>query len=303
MKSLSLYMFRIFFLLFFLFQNNFSQEINCKVIVNSNQINQTNKSIFSNFEKSASSFINSNKWSNNNFSSHEKINLNVLITIVSYSNNSFNANFEFQSLRPVFNSTYQTPLFNFIDKNVEFKYEEFETLFSVENQFQSDLVSLLSFYMNIILGIDNDSFVLNSGSIFYEKAQQILNLANQSGNSSNWQSSSSGGRINKFWLIENLNSSNSKEFREMLYSYHSNGLDMMFDNKLLSKKNISSAIVSLDRMNRRVPNSLLLKIFFETKSDEIMDIFSSGPEFDSTNLYNQLNRLAPFFSNKWSNIR
>ena len=144
-------MFRIFFLLFFLFQNNFSQEINCKVIVNSNQINQTNKSIFSNFEKSVSSFINSNKWSNNNFSSHEKINLNVLITIVSYSNNSFNANFEFQSIRPVFNSTYQTPLFNFIDKNVEFKYEEFETLFSVENQFQSDLVSLLSFYANIIL--------------------------------------------------------------------------------------------------------------------------------------------------------
>ena len=293
----------IIFLIIFSFQINFSQEIDCSVIVNSDQINQTNKSVFSNLEKSISTFINFNSWSENTLLNHEKIDLNLLITIISNSDNKFIANFEFQSLRPVLNSTYQTPLFNFIDKNVEFTYEEFETLFFVENKFQSDLVSLLSYYINIVYGLDKDSFVSNSGTIFYNKAQQILNLANQGTSSANWQSSSSGGRINKFWLIENLNSSNSKEFRDMIFSYHSNGLDLMHDNKLLSKKNISSSIVSLERMNRRVPNSILLKIFFETKSDEIRDIFSAGPDLETTNLYNQLNRLAPFFSNKWANIR
>tara|TARA_B110000438_G_scaffold39778_1_gene39686 strand:- start:4138 stop:5031 length:894 start_codon:yes stop_codon:yes gene_type:complete len=293
----------IFFLLLIIFQINSSQEINCKVFVNSDMINQTNKSIFSNLEKSITTFINSNSWSDKSFLNHEKIDLNLLITVNSYSNNKFIANFEFQSLRPVLNSTYQTPIFNFIDKNVEFTFEEFETLLLVENKFQSDIVSLLSYYINIVYGIDQDTFIKSSGTLFYNKAQQILNLASQNGTSSTWQSSNSGGRINKFWLIENLNSSNSKEFRDVLYSYHANGLDLMYDDVLLSKQNISSSIISLDRMNRRVPNSLLLRMFFETKSDEISDIFSGGIDYDTTNLYSQLNRMAPFFSNKWNNIR
>ena len=295
---------RILFFVLILFINiTYTQEIDSKVIVNSDQINQTSKAIFLNLEKSITTFINSKSWSDNNYLIHEKIDLNILITVLSYSNNKFKANFEFQSLRPVLNSTYQTPLFNFVDKNVEFEYEEFETLFFVENKFQSDLVSLLSYYINIIYGIDSDSFINNSGNIFYSKAQEILNLANQSGFSNTWQSVNSGGRINKFWLIENLNSSNSKEFRDLLYNYHVNGLDLMNKDKLLSKKNISSSIISLERMNRRIPNSILLKIFFETKSDEIKDIFSSGPDLDTVNLYNQLNRMAPFFSNKWNNLR
>ena len=295
---------RILFFVLILFINiTYTQEIDSKVIVNSDQINQTSKAIFLNLEKSITTFINSKSWSDNNYLIHEKIDLNILITVLSYSNNKFKANFEFQSLRPVLNSTYQTPLFNFVDKNVEFEYEEFETLFFVENKFQSDLVSLLSYYINIIYGIDSDSFINNSGNIFYSKAQEILNLANQSGFSNTWQSGNSGGRINKFWLIENLNSSNSKEFRDLLYNYHVNGLDLMNKDKLLSKKNISSSIISLERMNRRIPNSILLKIFFETKSDEIKDIFSSGPDLDTVNLYNQLNRMAPFFSNKWNNLR
>ena len=295
---------RVLFFVLILFINiTYTQEIDSKVIVNSDQINQTNKAIFLNLEKSITTFINSKSWSDNNYLIHEKIDLNILITVLSYSNNKFKANFEFQSLRPVLNSTYQTPLFNFVDKNVEFEYEEFETLFFVENKFQSDLVSLLSYYINIIYGIDSDSFINNSGNIFYSKAQEILNLANQSGFSNTWQSVNSGGRINKFWLIENLNSSNSKEFRDLLYNYHVNGLDLMHKDKLLSKKYISSSIISLERMNRRIPNSILLKIFFETKSDEIKDIFSSGPDLDTVNLYNQLNRMAPFFSNKWNNLR
>ena len=151
--------------------------------------------------------------------------------------------------------------------------------------------------------MDNDSFIKNSGNKYYNKAQEILNLANQSSSSNSWQSTSNGGRINKFWLVENLNSSNSKEFRDLLYTYHVNGLDLMHENILKSKENISNSIISLQKMNRRTPNSLLIKVFFDTKSDEIKDVFSSGPKINTDNLSQQLNRLAPFFSAKWRNIR
>ena len=291
-----------FFIIFLISNLNYSQDIDCKIIINSELINQTNKSVFTSLEKSISNFINLNSWTENDLSDFEKIDLNLLITVTNYSNNKFIANFEFQSLRPVFNSTYQTPIFNFVEKNFQFEYIEFEPLFYIENQFQSNLVSLLSFYINIISGIDSDSYLLDSGKVFYNKSQDILNLANQSTGKS-WGSDDSGGRINKYWLIENLNSSNSIEFKNMLYNYHVNGLDLMHEDIIVSKRNISNSIKSLDRMNRRVPNSILLKMFFETKSDEIVDVFSSGPDFNTDNIYIQLNKIAPFFSNKWNNFR
>ena len=291
-----------FFIIFLISNLNYSQDIDGKIIINSELINQTNKSVFTSLEKSISNFINLNSWTENDLSDFEKIDLNLLITVTNYSNNKFIANFEFQSLRPVFNSTYQTPIFNFVEKNFQFEYIEFEPLFYIENQFQSNLVSLLSFYINIISGIDSDSYLLDSGKVFYNKSQEILNLTNQS-NEKSWGSSDSGGRINKYWLIENLNSSNSKEFKNMLYNYHVNGLDLMHEDIIVSKRNISNSIKSLDRMNRRVPNSILLKMFFETKSDEIVDIFSSGPDFNTDIIYGQLNKIAPFFSNKWNNFR
>ena len=289
-------------LIFFFTNLIFSQEIDGKVIVNSNLINQTNKSVFSNLEKSISTLINSYSWTNDKILDYEKIDLSLLITITNYSDNNFTANFQFQSLRPVLNSTYQTPLFNFVEKNFQFKFIEFEPLLYNENQYQSNLVSLISFYINIILGIDSDSYIKESGKQFYNKSQEILNLANQS-SGLGWNSSHSGGRINKFWLIENLNSINSTEFRDMLYNYHTEGLDLMHENISLSKNNILNSILTLEKTDRRTPNSLLLKLFFETKSDEIVDIFSSGPKLNTELLYNKLNKMAPFYSNKWYQLR
>ncbi|MDA0757933.1 MAG: DUF4835 family protein [Bacteroidetes bacterium] len=289
-------------LIFFFTNLIFSQEIEGEVIVNSNLINQTNKSVFDNLEKSISTFINTSSWTNNKILDYEKIDLSLLITVTNYSDNNFTANFQFQSLRPVLNSTYQTPLFNFVEKNFQFELVEFEPLFYNENQYQSNLASLISFYINIILGIDSDSYIKKSGKQFYNKSQEILNLAIQS-SGLGWNSNHSGGRINKFWLIENLNSINSIEFRDMIYNYHAEGLDLMHENILLSKNNILNSILSLGKTDRRTSNSLLLKLFFETKSDEIVDIFSSGPGLNTEILYNHLNKIAPFYSNKWYQVR
>lgn len=298
-------MHKVFIILLFFSTVNVvkSQDLLANVIVNSDLISQTNKSIFKNLEIELSNLINRRSWSGKNLSNNEKLKINLLINILSFSDNKFLANFEFQSVRPVLNSTFETPVFNYIDTNFEFTFEEFQTLYFVENQFESNLVSIISFYMFLISGLDNDSFILNSGDKYYNSAQEILNLAAQSNSPRSWQPSSNNGRMNKFWLIENLNSENTAEFKNLLFDYHVNGLDLMSKNIIDAKTNISASIVALEQMNRRMPNSNLIRIFFETKSDEIQEIFSSGPQFDTTTLYNQLNRLAPFFSNKWSSIR
>ena len=289
-------------IIFFSTYFSYSQEINAKIIVNSESINQTNSSVFKNLEISLLNFINNSSWSNFNYSEFEKVNLNILFSVTSYSNNSYTANIEFQASRPVFNSSYSTPIFNYVEKNFQFDYVEYEPIIYKDNQFESKISSLLAFYINIIIGIDHDSFVLNSGNYFYGISKNILNYANQS-NISGWNSSHNGGKLNKFWLIEYLTSNDSNEFFNFLFNYHVNGLDLMYSDILSAKTNIATSISSLKSLQRRNPNSILIKILFDSKSDEIKDIYSGGSFFDVSNLVSDLNYLSPFLSNKWNSIR
>ena len=294
--------FNLVLTIFFSLNFSYTQEINAKIIVNSESINQTNNSVFKNLEISLSNFINNSSWSNVNYSEFEKVDLNVLLSITSYSNNSYVANIEFQASRPVFNSSYSTPIFNYQEKNFQFDYVEYEPIIFKNNQFESKISSLLAFYINIIIGVDHDSFVLNSGNYFYDISKNILNYTNQS-NISGWNSSHNGGKLNKFWLIEYLTTNDSNEFSNFLFNYHVNGLDLMHSDILSAKTNIATSISSLKSLKRRNPNSILIKILFDSKSDEIKDIYSGGSFFDVTNLVSDLNYLTPFFSNKWNSIK
>ena len=148
------------------FNFSFSQEINGNIIINSESVNQTNNSVFINLENSISNFINNSVWSNENYSELEKINLNILFSIISYSNNNYVVNIEFQASRPVLNSSYSTPVFTFLEKNFQFEHIEFESIIYKDNQFESKLSSLLAFYVNIIIGLDHNSYILNSGNNF-----------------------------------------------------------------------------------------------------------------------------------------
>ena len=284
------------------FNFSFSQEINGNIIINSESVNQTNNSVFINLENSISNFINNSVWSNENYSELEKINLNILFSIISYSNNNYVVNIEFQASRPVLNSSYSTPVFTFLEKSFQFEYIEYEPIVFNENQFESKLSSLLAFYVNIIIGLDHNSYILNSGNNFYNVSKNILNYTNQN-NIPGWNSSYNGGKLNKFWLIESLTSKDSTEFSDFVYNYHVNGLDLMYEDILSAKKNIASSISTLKPLKRRNPNSILVKIIFDSKSDEINDIFSGGSFFDVSSVVSDLNYLSPFFSNKWNSIR
>ena len=297
MKNISLILITILY-----FNFSFSQEINGNIIINSESVNQTNNSVFINLENSISNFINNSVWSNENYSELEKINLNILFSIISYSNNNYVVNIEFQASRPVLNSSYSTPVFTFLEKNFQFEHIEFEPIIYKDNQFESKLSSLLAFYTNIIIGLDHNSYILNSGNNFYNVSKNILNYTNQN-NIPGWNSSYNGGKLNKFWLIESLTSKDSTEFSDFLYNYHVNGLDLMYEDILSAKKNIASSISTLKPLKRRNPNSILVKIIFDSKSDEINDIFSGGSFFDVSSVVSDLNYLSPFFSNKWNSIR
>jgi hypothetical protein len=290
-----------FLLICLVCQFSISQQFSSKVIVNSESLNQTNNSVFKNLEQSIIFFVDKNQWSNDNLKDFEKIKLNILITINKYEDGFFNADFEFQAFRPVLNSTYLTTIFKYVDKNIQFSFNEFDQILFSENQFQSNLSSLLAFYLNIVIGIDKDSYVYNSGEFYFNKSKNILNLANQK-NNSGWSSSSSGGVLNKFWLIDNLSSPNSKEFKDFIFNYHSNGLDLMYNNLKEAKNNIITYLSYLKPLKRRSPNSILLKILFDAKSDEINEIFLGGPEINTKELVNDLNYLSPFFSNKWNSL-
>lgn len=290
-----------FLLICLVCQFSISQQFSSNVIVNSESLNQTNNSVFKNLEQSIIFFVDKNQWSNDNLKDFEKIKLNILITINKYEDGFFNADFEFQAFRPVLNSTYLTTIFKYVDKNIQFSFNEFDQILFSENQFQSNLSSLLAFYLNIVIGIDKDSYVYNSGEFYFNKSKNILNLANQK-NNSGWSSSSSGGVLNKFWLIDNLSSPNSKEFKDFIFNYHSNGLDLMHNDLKEAKNNIITYLSYLKPLKRRSPNSILLKILFDAKSDEINEIFLGGPEINTEELVNDLNYLSPFFSNKWNSL-
>ena len=288
-------------LLFVLFSCfSFAQVLNCKVSVNADLVDQTNSQIFETLERELNEFVNATSWVDIRTEDYNKINCSMLITIENYINNEFQANLQLQSSRPVFGSTYATPLLNRKDDDFNFSYQEFESLNFNPNNTNTSLVSLISYYVFVILGVDADSFALFGGDPYYEQARRIVDLS-QTNRFSGWKQSEN--KTNRYWLIDQLSTNPFSLFRQAFYDYHINGLDLMVNQPELGKLTISKSIADLKSLSESRPNSLVVQLFFDTKSDEVVQIFSGGPSFDTSNLKKDLNRVAPFFSAKWVRIR
>jgi hypothetical protein len=288
-------------LLFLLFSSfSFAQVLDCKISVNADLVDQTNSQIFETLERELNEFINSTSWVDIRTEDYNKINCTMLITIENYNNNEFQTNLQIQSSRPVFGSTYVTPLLNRKDDDFNFTYQEFESLNFNPNDANTSLVSLISYYVYIVLGIDADSFSLFGGDSYYEQARKIVDLS-QTNRYSGWKQSEK--KTNRYWLIDQLSTNPFSLFRQAIYDYHLNGLDMMVTQPEIGKQTISKSIADLKSLSDSRPNSLVLQLFFDTKSDEVVQIFTGGPSFDTSQLRDDLNRVAPFFSSKWAEIR
>ena len=290
-----------FFYVSFCIQS-YSQELQCDIVINSNLVNQTNQQIFKTLESSIREFMNSNVWTSRKWTYEERIQCSLIFNITEYnnSNNNFKGTLQIISQRPVYESNYSTPLINYQDNDINFKYEEYEPLFYNSNIFESNLISILSFYAYIIIGIDSDSFYPNGGQRYFSVAQQISNLAQQN-NIVGWNSD--GSRKNRYWFIDSILSNAFISFRNTIYEYHRKGLDQMTTNQKLAKQNILDSFKNLDDLNERRPNSFLIQFFFDTKSKEIVNIISDGPSIPNTNTKQLLKKIAPFYNNLWREIK
>ena len=290
-------------LLLFFFKLS-SQQLNCEVVVNSNFINQTEKEIFINLERNIESFLNTNDWDNQSLKNFEKIDCTLIITVLSYSDSFFNCNFEVKSFRPVYNTDYNTNIFLFKDNGVSFNYESNQYILRSDNRFESDLASILEFYANLIIGLDKDSFALNSGKSNFLNSKKILDFASSNSQSNMWSQNYNNGRINKYWLVENLVSPNYSTIKEIYYDYHRTGLDVLIEDKKDALQTISETIGKFNLINRLRPNSIMQQMFFQSKNDEIISLYkNNNNESYLKDLKNNLNRIAPFFSDKWSSIK
>jgi len=288
-------------IILFLLISNFllSQELNSEVIIDARQTGKENLQIFKTLESQLTEFINDNTWTNKSIKQNEKINCTFYLNITSYENDFFEGTIQIQSSRPIFNSSYNSPTYNFNDRNFTFNYLQFQNFTFNDNQFENNLVSVIAFHIYVILGIDADTFKLNSGTPFFEQAQKIVNFSQQKG-FRGW--GPADGLQSRYYLIDNILSNTYKEYRTCMYNYHLNGLDIMATQSKKAKQEIVNSILLLDQMYKRRPNSYILRVFFDSKSDEILDIFSGGPKIPVANLISTLSKIAPNHSDKWRNI-
>ena len=276
-----------------------SQELNCEVVVEARQTGNENLQVFKTLQTQLTEFINNTSWTNKAVRQNEKIDCTMFINISSYENDVFQGTLQIQSSRPIFNSSYNSPTYNFNDRNFTFNYQEFQNFTFNENQFENNLVSVIAFHIYVILGIDADTFKLNSGTSFFEQAQKILDFSQQKG-FRGW--GPGDGLQSRYYLIDNILSTTFKEFRNVMYDYHIKGLDIMVNETKAAKEAVTKSLMMLDQMNRRRPNSYILRVFFDTKANEILDVFSAGPKVPVTNLISTLSKIAPTHSDKWRNI-
>lgn len=292
----------LFFSVLFLSLTSFGQELKCKVIVNADKLVGANPQIFKTLESSISEFINQRHWTDNEVKPQERIDCSMVLTLIQQTgNNTYTGNIQIQSSRPVFDAVYTTPLFNYKDDNLNITYTEFEPLRFDVNTFQSDLISTLSYYVYLILAIDADSFAEYGGDPYYKICRKITDQVENPNAKKGWQSNTN--KINRYLLITKLMAPANKQYRRTLYNYHINGLDRMASDKKTAKEQISKAIIALKNIYNNSMSTYIFRVFMDAKSDEIVQIFSDGPQTDTRGLVEILNKISPTNAGKWAKIK
>ncbi|MFZ4435796.1 MAG: DUF4835 family protein [Flavobacterium psychrophilum] len=277
-----------------------AQELNCTVKVNAEQIAGTNKQVFKTLEKALNDFVNKTEWTGQEYKANERINCSMNINVTEFDTNRFKATIQVESSRPVYNSTYSSPVFNFNDKEFSFDYIEFQILNFNPTSFDSNLVSVISFYSFIIIGLDADTFALNGGSNYLENAREILTTA-QGSNYKGWNQGESNQ--NRYFLLTDLLSQTYASYREALFQYHFEGLDTMHQDSKGAKDKIVEAVKNVTDLYKVRPNAFLMRVFFDAKVDEMVSLFSGGPKMNVAELIGTLNQVSPINAAKWATIK
>lgn len=290
---------KIFLSVFFLSIISFShaQELRARVSVLTNRVaNTVDKKVFVTLQNALNNFISNRKWTKDVFAPEERIDCSFLLNLASTDEaNVYKASVTVQAARPVFNSAYQSPIVNFIDENLTFKYVEFQQLDFNENRVtgtdanESNLTAVLAYYVYIILGIDYDSYSPRGGDPFFQKAQNIVNNAPEGRSIAGWKAFD--GLRNRYWLAENLLNSRYTIMHDAYYNYYRKGMDKMYDDENVARQTILGVLAQLNSYNTENPNTMILQFFFQGKSQELINIFSKAAPADKARASELLQKL------------
>jgi hypothetical protein len=252
------------------------------VSVISNRVGaNVDKKVFQTFQTALNNFINNRKWTTDNFTPQEKIDCSFLLNLEPAGDvNLYKASLTVQSARPIFNSSYLSPIINWQDDDVTFKYVEFQQLEFNPNRvagtdaLASNLTAVIAYYINIILGLDYDSFSPRGGDIYFQKAQNIVNNAPESRGISGWKAFD--GTRNRYWLVENLLNSRYTLIHDAYYNYYRLGMDKMYENEVSARSQVLTTLSLLNSFNQDNPNTMILQFFFQGKTQELIKLFSKG---------------------------
>jgi len=289
-----------FILLLSLSVRVYSQEFNASVQVTAQQVEGTERKVYQTLQKAIYEFINNRKWSNYQYKVEERIECTFMITITErVSSDEFKGKLNLVIRRPIYKTNYNSVLLNYVDNDFDFKYVEYQPLDYDENTFTTNLTSVLAYYVNIVLGYDGDSYSLFGGAPYFEKAQSILNTA-QNAPEKGWKAFESSK--NRYWLIENLLNTTYSPIREANYKFHRLGMDLMTENIENGRTAVSESLELLRKVNRQKPGLFLLQLFMDAKRDELINIYSQAAPIDKTKAINILKEIDPANSAKYQKI-
>ncbi|CAH0314763.1 DUF4835 family protein [Pedobacter sp. ISL-68] len=277
-----------------------AQELNARITLLAPQVSNISKPTLDALQKTIRDFLNNNKFSNESYKPQERIECSFVITINSWDGGSgYTAEAQIQSSRPVFNSSYNSTLLNMSDKNFDFNFNDGATIDFSDQNYISNISALLTYYAYTIIGMDKDSFSKMGGTPFYKKAQNIINLAQASGNTG-WRAAD--GLRNRFWFNENVLNPIFSELRNFIYSYHLSGLDQLTDNdKGLTQ--IVAALPALQQMDKQKLGSIFPNVYFASKAEEVTNVLSKLNGQERMKAYNMLAEIDPANIGKYEGLK
>lgn len=289
--------------------NSFAQEFNCKVKVMADKIQGVDKELFASLQRNIIEFMNTRKWTNDQFQNNERIDCNILINVTGRADEDvYEATLNIQAVRPVFNSGYNSPIVNYIDKDFKFRYNQYTPLQFDDNRvagneaLAANLTATLAYYAYLILGLNYDSFAPNGGSEFFKKVQNVVNNAPEQGKVIvGWKAVD--GNKNRYWIIDQLLNPRFKDMRGIWYNIHRQGFDNMYAKPDESRRLILESLPKIVQVNRENPSSILLQFFFNAKCDEFASLVSQEEQMDRQKYVSLLQQVDVANIQKYNNIK
>jgi hypothetical protein len=282
----------------------FSQELNARIQVSAQQVQgSTNKEIFRTLQKSLFEFVNNRRWTGHTYSAEERIECTFQINITEQvSSDNYKGTMQIQTNRPVFGTNLNTVLLNYRDVDIQFQYVEHQPIEFNETTHGNNLASIIAYWSYIILGMDYDSFSMKGGTEYFEKAEKIVNNA-QNAQEPGWKAFEN--QKNRYWIVQNMMDSKYSGIREFMYEYHRNGLDKMAEKVTIGRASILESLKSLQKVYREKPSPTMpyLQLIFDAKAAEFVNVFSEGPPDEINRAYNLLSEINPANINKYKKMK